>query len=264
MHTAVNSLQDAWRIQRRVVKALFFREVMTRYGRHNLGLAWLFIEPTLFTVGVAALWAATKALHGGSIPIIAFAITGYSSVLLWRNCSGRCVAALEPNLTLLYHRSVKVIDVYLARLILEIAGATLSFFLLTVTFTFLGMIQPPVDLIQVMFGWLLLAWFGSALGLFVGGLSERTEIVERVWHVVTYLLFPLSGAMTMVDWLPPNAQAFVLLLPMVHGVEFLREGFFGSLVRCHYDLEYLMVCNGVLSLAGLMMVRVAANRVETQ
>ena len=92
------SLVQSWAIQRRVVWALVMREILTRYGRHNIGFLWLFAEPMLFTLGVTALWTATRAVHGSDIPIVAFAITGYSSVLLWRNMPSRCIKALEPNL----------------------------------------------------------------------------------------------------------------------------------------------------------------------
>jgi hypothetical protein len=44
---------------------------------------------------VTALWTATKSVHGSDLPIVAFALTGYSSVLLWRNMPGRCIGALR-------------------------------------------------------------------------------------------------------------------------------------------------------------------------
>src|SRR5690348_16705535 len=112
-------LRDALIIQRRVIFALLMREVLTHFGRHNLGFLWLFLEPMIFTLAVTALWTATKAVHGSDLPIVAFAITGYSSVLLWRNMPSRTIGALGPNLSLLYHRNVRPIDIYLARLLLE-------------------------------------------------------------------------------------------------------------------------------------------------
>lgn len=128
------SLARSWTIQRRVIGALLIREILTRYGRHNIGFLWLFVEPMLFTIGVTALWTFAKAAHGSSLPIVAFALTGYSSVLLWRNMPGRCIAALEPNLSLLYHRHVKIIDIYYSRIVLEAMGATISFVVLALFF----------------------------------------------------------------------------------------------------------------------------------
>ena len=78
-----------WQFSYGSLCALLMREVLTRYGRHNIGFLWLFVEPMMFTLGVAALWTAMKATHGSNLPIVAFAITGYSSVLLWRNMPGQ-------------------------------------------------------------------------------------------------------------------------------------------------------------------------------
>src|SRR6476646_10992212 len=142
---ATPSLRTSWAIQRRVVWALVLREILSRFGRHNIGFLWLFVEPMMFTLGVTALWTLTKAVHGSNLPIAAFALTGYSSVLLWSNMPALCIGAIEPNLSLMYHRNVKVIDIFLARLILEGGGATISFVVLSVVFISVGLIMPPED-----------------------------------------------------------------------------------------------------------------------
>jgi capsular polysaccharide transport system permease protein len=252
------------RIQGRVIGALLMREMITRFGRHNIGFLWLFMEPMLFTLGVMALWTMAGLAHHSSMPITAFAITGYSSVLLWRNTANRCSQALTPNLSLLYHRNVRFIDVLISRISLELAGATMSFITLSIVFTGFGLMDPPQDILKVIQGWFMLAWFGSALGLLIGAGTERSEIVERLWHPAAYLLFPLSGSVFMVEWLPPSAREVILLLPMVHGIEMLREGYFGHLVRAHYDVGYMAtVCAG-LTLFALALMRDASRRVEPE
>lgn len=248
------SLRRSWSIQRRVIWALVLREMLTRYGRHNIGFLWLFVEPMLFTLGVTALWTATQSVHGSNLPIVAFAITGYSSVLLWRNMPFRCIGALAPNLSLLYHRNVRPIDIYIARLLLEAAGVTMSFVFLTLFFGFIGWLKMPEDTLQIAAAWAMLAWFGVGLALFLGALSETSEIIEKLWHPMSYILFPLSGAAFLVDALPKPAQDVVLWLPMVHGIEYLREGYFGSQITAHYDLGYMALCNTVLTILGLAQI----------
>lgn len=251
-------------VQRRTLHALMMREVITRFGRDNLGALWLIAEPMIFTLGIVALWSAAGLQHGSSMPIAAFAVTGYSSVLLWRNCASRAIGAIDSNLPLLFHRNVKVIDVLLTRIVLEIAGATGSFAILAMFFTSIGWMEAPVDMLQVIFGWFMLAWFGTALALLIGAGTAYSHIVEKLWGPTSYLLFPLSGAAFMVDWLPPAFQKIVLLLPMVHGVEMLREGYFGNAVRTHYDVSYMAVVCLLLSLAALYLVRDAGQKVETR
>lgn len=256
MTASYTPLLRSFKIQLRVIGALLMREVLTRYGRHNIGFLWLFVEPMMFTLGITILWSASKATHGSNLPIIAFAVTGYSSILLWRNMPSRCTGAIEPNLSLMYHRNVKVIDIFASRLILEVAGTTISFVTLMLIFIATDWMKPPEDIIQVIFGWLMLAWFGASLALSVGALSARSQIVEKIWHPIAYLLLPMSGAVFMVEWLPPSAQEVVLFFPMVHGVEILREGYFGSSVHAHYDIAYMTMCCLGLTLFGLTQERI--------
>jgi ABC-2 type transport system permease protein/capsular polysaccharide transport system permease protein len=255
------SFRRSWEVQLRVLGALLMRETLTRYGRHNIGFLWLFVEPMIFTLGVTALWTFSRGLHGSDLPIVAFALTGYSSVLLWRNMPGRCIGALRGNLALMYHRNVKILDIYLARVILEFAGATMSFTALGTLYISLGILAPPQDIIKVVSGWLLLAWFGSALAIFLGALSHRHEIVDKIWHPAAYLLFPLSGSAFLVAALPPAAQDLVLYIPTVHGVEMLREGWFGSRARAMYDFGYIIPFNMVLTAVAMLQVRRVARHV---
>jgi capsular polysaccharide transport system permease protein len=256
------SLLHCLGIQRRVLHALMMRELITRFGRENLGVLWLVLEPMVFTLGVATLWSAAGLHHGSPIPIVAFAVTGYSSVLMWRNSASRAGSAVAQNKSLLFHRNVQVIDVLLTRSALEICGATASFVVMSLLFIFVGWMPEPIDLLKVVFGWLMLAWFGASLALLIGAGSAFSDIVERLWHPAAYLLFPLSGAAFMVEWLPANLQKVVLLLPMVHGTEMIREGFFGNVVPTHYNVGYMATCCLVLSLAGLYVVRQVSRRVE--
>jgi ABC-type polysaccharide/polyol phosphate export permease len=258
---AVPGLRRSWAIQRRVIWALVLREMLTRYGRHNIGFLWLFVEPMMFTLGVALLWSFFRSAHGSSLPIVAFALTGYSSVLLWRNMPSRCIAAIEPNLSLLYHRHVKIIDIYFSRLALEVIGVTISFVILSLLFISIDWLKPPEDILKVFAGWVMLAWFGGALAIFLSSLAYDSELVDKIWHPFCYLLFPLSGAAFLVDALPKTAQHLILYNPVVHGLELLREGYFGSAMIAHYDIGYMAGWCAALTLLGLARVRTLSKRV---
>ena len=141
---------------------------------------------------------------------------------------------------------------------LEAIGATISFVSLSILFVFLGWMDPPENALWVLQAWLLTMWFGAALAMLLGTWSERSEIVEKLWHPAAYLLFPLSGAAYLVDALPKAAQDAVLWLPMVHGTEMVREGYFGSKIVAHYDVTYLVTINMVLTLFALALERVVS------
>jgi capsular polysaccharide transport system permease protein len=248
-------------IQARIIGALLMREILTRYGRHNIGFMWVFVEPMMFTVGVVMLWSIFKT-HTTKLPLIPFVVTGYSSVLLWRNTISRCGNAVEPNRSLLHHRNVRVIDLFAARLILETAGASISFLTLATFLSVAGFMPLPDDILKMITAWLLLAWFGMCMGLVIGSLSTVSESVDRIWHVFSYLFLPLSGAFFMVDWLPKQVQELALLIPTVDATELLRDGYFGIGVHAQYDLTYLVVANTVLTLVALLAVKRISATVE--
>lgn len=255
------SLAQSTRIQARVLGALLMREVLTRFGRNNIGFLWLFVEPMLFTSGVLLFWIATRGLHASNLPIIPFAVIGYSSVLMWRNAATRCSKAIEPNLSLLYHRNVTILDLFIARLILEIAGATVALVTISAVLIFTDWMAPPADILTMIGGWALLAWFAAGLGLIVGALTERSDAFERIWHVSTYLAFPLSGALFMVEWLPKPVQEMALWVPVVNGVEMMRDGYYGAMATTHYSVAYLSVVNLVMTWVGLVLVHKTKNLV---
>lgn len=258
---AFSDLRRGMAIQRRVLFALIMRELVTRYGRHNIGVLWLIVEPMMFTLGVAALWSLAGLNHSSNIPIVAFALTGYSAVLLWRNMPSRCIGAVQPNSALLYHRRVKLIDVYLSRIALEAVGASASFVILSLAFVSAGWMKLPEDILQVIYGWLMLTWFGGAFAIFLGALSERTELVEKIWHPASYLMLPLAGTSFMVEYVPPDFRHLVMWIPMLHGTELVREGYFGSLIHAHYDMNYMFSVCLILTFLGLLETRYASQHV---
>lgn len=253
----------SWRslaVQARVIRALLLREILTRYGRHNIGFMWIFVEPMMFTLGVLCIYVLYK--HRTPLPLIPFTVSGYSTVLMWRNTINRCGAAIEPNRALLHHRNVRVIDFFVARLVLEAAGATISFLTLSAFIIAIGAMQPPDDILKMIIGWSLLAWWSMAMGLIIGTGSAASETIERIWHVFAYLFLGASGAFFMVDWLPKSLQSIAVLVPTVDCAEIIREGYFGRAVHPHYDLLYVFTINCVLTLVGLVAVKRVAATVE--
>lgn len=244
-----------WSIQRRVIGALLVREMLTRYGRNNIGFLWLFVEPLLFTLVVILIRTGTRSVYEGSIPMIAFAVTGWPSLMLWRNMPNRLLGALKANRALLHHRQVTILDIYLSRITLEQMATTTSFILVSVILYSAGWLTPPEDYLKVVAGWMLLGWFGAGLAFTIGSLSERFKIIEHFWRPSLYLLMPLSGIAFVIDALPQSWQYYAMWIPMLNALELLRDGWFGSTFHAHYDVGYVITFNMCLMLLGLSLTR---------
>ncbi len=262
MRDEIKGLLNSLSIQKRVIAALILREIITRYGRQNIGFLWLFIEPLAMTLIITLAWHATRGDSKNGIQIAAFIATGYSIAMMWRNGSNRSAKAIEANIGMLFHRNVRVFDLFLSRLLLEVAGTTLAFVTLMIVFAMVGWVSVPDDLLYMSFAWILMAWFSMGLGLIVGSLSERFEVIERFWSIISFVLFPLSGVFYLVDSLPTKAQNFVLWFPMVHGTEMIRHGYFGSKIHTYESVGYIVLVNFLMTFIGLVLINKYSDGVE--
>lgn len=249
-------------IQKRVIHALLMRELITRYGRKNIGFLWLFIEPLLLTLVIAIMWKYIKADKFSTLNIIAFMITGYPIAMMWRNASNKAKGAISANLSLLYHRNVRVLDTIFTRVLLEVAGASIAQILLMIAFIILGWIELPQDIFYMLSAWVLMAFFALGLGLIICSISHYIEFFGKIWGTLSFLLLPLSGALFFVHNLPPAAQKIALWLPMIHGTEMFRHGYFGETVITYESVSYIIVSNLILIFIGLLLVRTFSKGIE--
>ena len=141
------SFWESLAIQRRVIGALLMREIITRYGRNNIGFLWLFVEPLLMTLLIVSLWGYIRANQVSSLNMFAFVMTGYPMMMMWRSASSRAIGAIGANISLLYHRNVRVLDTLFARMLLEIAGASIAQVVIVGLFVAMSWMAPPSDVI---------------------------------------------------------------------------------------------------------------------
>ena len=251
-------------IQKRVIGALLMREIITRYGRNNIGFLWLFVEPLLITLMILLLWGAARANQYSDLNIIAFILTGYPLVMMWRNVSNRAIGAIGANASLLYHRNVRVLDTIFARMLLEIAGATIAQIAIVGVLILIGWIPAPADVFYMLMAWLLMAIFAIGLGLVICSIAFKVEAFGKIWGTFSFVMLPLSGVFFFVSSLPQQAQQYVLWMPMVHGTEMFRQGYFGASVITHESISYIVLCNLVLLLLGFIMVNDFSKGVEPE
>ena len=244
---------DAFRLQFRVIGALLMRELHTRYGRENIGFLWIIGEPILFCAGVAIVWTAIRPSHMHGLPMTAIVITGYVPLTMWRHCMMRAVKAFESNGSLLFHRQVTPLDIIVSRVILEVVGSIAAGIIVSVGAIALGFMKPPVDYGMLYLGLLFHALFCLMMALLTASLTERSEILEKSISILSYLSLPLSGAFSMVDWIPQRYQWILLLSPSVNNIEMIRQGQFGYAAHAHYDLVYDTWITLLLILIGLSL-----------
>lgn len=260
----ITSFWESLMIQKRVIGALIIRETITRYGRSNIGFLWLFVEPLLVTFIIVLIWKFLRAGQVSGFNVVSFVITGYPMVMMWRNVTGRAVGSIDANTSLLYHRNVRVLDTIFARMFLEIAGATVAQIAITAILFLIGWIEQPSDIFYMLIAWMLMAWFAMGLGLVICSIAFKYEAFGKIWSTITFVSLPLSGVFFFVHALPVVMQEYLLWIPMIHGTEMFRGGYFGSSVITMENPWFLVLCNMILTFFGLAMVADFSKGVEPQ
>ena len=248
--------------QIRIVVALMIREIFTRFGRKNIGFMWMLLEPTMFAFAVVAMWGMIGNHTRGGIQLAPFLLTGYMPLTLYRHMVGMLMRSMQSNAPLLYHRQITVLSIYMSRVMVEFLGASAAFvFCLTVTYI-AGFAEPPAEFGTMVGGWFLYAWFSASLGMLMGGLSERSELVDKIWTPLSYISIPISGTFFMLNWVPDKYRDLLTWVPQINGVEMIRGGYYGISVTTYFDPLYLAYCNAILLTAALWAVLTAREHVE--
>jgi capsular polysaccharide transport system permease protein len=261
-------LRMLWRdftVQRHVIGAIVMREFLNRWGRRNLGFAWLFFEPLVFAFPVIAVWSYVRAPYERGLPMVAFVWTGYMPLLVFRHVTAGALNSLRTATALLYHRRVTPLDLFLGRQGLEACGNLASVVVSFLVLFTIGAIDWPHDYGLMLVGFVYSTWWSLAIALLLATLSERSEIVAHVWPPIGYLYIFFSGFFILADWLPLSMRAVALAIdPPLHCYEMVRAGMFGSRIHSHFDILYLTGLLAVLSVIGLWLMQNTRKHLELE
>jgi capsular polysaccharide transport system permease protein len=251
----MSSLTTGWRVQRRVISALMIRELVTRFGRENIGFLWMMVEPLLFAGLVGIMWRYMHGPEEHGVSIVAFVASGYIPLTLFRHAVGRCMRVFSVNGSLLYHRQIKILDFIFVRFLIEVIGAMMAFvFIATVLYVF-NEFPVPADVGALLGGWFLYCMFTFSVCLVLAPLSEMSEVLEKLLPVTLYIMIPFSGTFTMVSWLTPQVQRFMVYSPFQSAMELIRQGIFGDRVHAIWDSTVPISASIVLTVIGLTLCR---------
>lgn len=249
-------------VQLQVVHAILLREVMTRFGAHQLGYLWAIIEPLLWIATFAVMFILIDRQIAGSIDIIAFLTTGVIPFLLFRQTVDRSISAISANKALLFYPHIRPLDLVIARSALEMATLA-TVFVIILCFNSLFNAPLVVDsLLKVITGLSLAGLLGASMGLTICSLSLYSNVVERIVGPLFRPMFWISGLFFSVNELPTTAREILLWNPVLHTVELTRDGIFRGYVVRDISATYVLMWILAFGFLGLTLERTARRRLE--
>jgi capsular polysaccharide transport system permease protein len=251
------------RMQMDVIGALLMRELHTRYGRDNVGYLWMVLEPMMLATAVGGLHAGAAATHYGTdIRPIPFALLGYCTFIVFRGIFSRSEGMISSNQPLLYHRSVTLLDMSIARALLDGIGVSMTLAILLTLAVAFDIAAPPARPLWLILAEIYMILWSWAAGMICCAGTYENHTAARLVHPATYILMPLCGGFYMLDWIPKPYQDWLWYFPMVHIFEMARYGLFEGAPYRFVNLDY--VTGGILALTimGLLSLRIVRRHIH--
>jgi capsular polysaccharide transport system permease protein len=242
--------------QGRVVHALMLREIKSRFGRQKLGYIWAFLQPCAFIALFAFVFAAFRMTAPSGMPLVLFMITGFGPFFLFRNTMNETVMAIDANRVLLAFPQVKLIDLVLARALLEMATLTIVFFLILAAAYLLGHSVDIENPLRMLFALACFALTGFGLGAIFAAIAPLFRSTPQMVRMFAGrpLLF-ISGVFFTADMVPGAYREYALLNPLLHMMEWMRSAFFVQFESPHMSLDYAIGTALFTVFFGLLLLR---------
>lgn len=243
-----------------VISAIILRDLHTRFDRaamYIVAIGW----PLMHIVLILGIYSAVgRRAELGTDQIVFFTLGLLPFILFTYPC--RWVAfSIPTNRMLLQIPRVQIIDIILARVILECVTA------FAVAFTCIGILvligssfQPddPLELIGAFGGSLLLGIGMGVAASILAGIKPRIAMMVILLNIAAYAL---SGVVFMPGNLPAEIRYVLSWNPLMHGVEWAREAYYGDYRSIVLDKSYLISFGCVLLLGGLVAERLLRQRI---
>lgn len=252
--------RSPWQVTRSVWYAMFMREAISRTMADRMGWFWMIFEPAAFTlimIAIRGFIRGDRLIVGADF--IPWMIVGLMGFFLVREGMLRGLGAVDANQALFAYRQVQPVDPVLVRNFLEGMLRTFIFLLFILGALLLGVDLDPDNAIRAMLAWFSLWCLGLGLGLMTSVAASLVPEVGKIVRMVSLPLLILSGVIMPLNHLPHWLLEYLMLNPIVHGLETLRLGFFDGYHVVHgTSMTYFWLFTlSALSLGLLMHIRFA-------
>jgi len=242
-------------VQQAAVKALFLREIKTRFGKYRLGYLWAILEPAAHLLILVTIFGFIMHRTMPDISFPVFLLNGIIPYFLFSNIAIRSVGAIEANQGLFNYRPVKPIDTIIARALLETLIYAFVYILLMTGVGLAGEIFNLNRFITLVITWILLVILSCGIGLIFMVLGKTLPETEKFLPIMIKPLYFISCIMFPLHSIPKDYWPYLLWNPLVHAVELSREAIVQGYVSEGVSLNYLAIVTLIVFFSGLALYR---------
>jgi len=252
----------ALKVQKRVITALLFREILAQYGATKVGYLWAIVLPMSQTFVMALIfWSIGRAdIFGGDFGNIAlFIATGFLPFNIFTGLSNQIMQSNIANSALFGYPLVLPFDAMIARLILNSATTLVSFFATLLLLYQLNYWDPEIDsLLRTIGAVTICILLGFGMGLINSYLVLFFPSYPNIFSILTRPLMFMSGVFFLAsDQLPPAILNILYYNPLLHCTEWLRSAFYNNWESKFTDFNYLIPFTTITLFLGLLTQRLS-------
>ena len=247
--------RSGFEVQQAAVKALFLREIRTRFGKFRLGYFWAILEPSAHLLVLLGIFGFIMHRTMPDISFPVFLLNGIIPYFIFSNITNRSVGAIEANQGLFNYRPVKPIDTIIARALLETVIYAAVYILLMVVVWMAGEYFEVINLLQLVATWGLLILFSCGIGLIFMVVGRTLAETQKFLPILLKPLYFISCIMYPLHSIPKDYWPYILWNPIVHAVELSREAVMPGYVSDGVSLSYLALCSLVTVFTGIALYR---------
>ena len=242
-------------LQLRVIASLILRETRATFGTSPFGYVWAIITPT---VGVGLLVFLFSLIDrqppfGSSLAL--FFATGILTLQFFTELSNKLMTVFDANRALLTYPIIKDVDTLMARAILVAATYVVIMAVFYTMLFVLNLAPLPAHPEHVILAFLATFLLGLGFGTLNAVIASLWDTWTQIEKILTRPLFFISGIFYVPSQLPPQARDLLQWNPVLHLVEWFRNGFYPNYNSMLLDVSYPVSVG-----AGMLLVGLAGER----
>lgn len=240
--------------------ALMMRELQTRFGGYRLGYLWAPLEIIFQVVMYVIIFGTVMArtLPGMGYPL--FLLSGVIPFYMFQKNATRALGAVEANQGLLMYRSVRHIDIIIARSFLELVIYFFTFWLLLLMLWGLFGTTISFDNLHiVLLCWLGLFLFSLGVALIMMVIGHYGGEISKIISIIFTILYFISGIMYSIHIVPQPYLDYLLYNPFIHNIELIRHSLAPTYPNYHIDIWYFFKWMIAVDFIGLLLYKACEN-----
>jgi ABC-2 type transport system permease protein len=214
---ALDELKELWRY-RNLVHQLVRRDIVTRYKRSVLGIAWTMLNPLGMTIVLSIVFSQVFGA-GGGYPV--YVLSGLMPWTFFAQTTNACMVGLVWGGNLLKR-------IYIPRTVFAVSAIgtglvnlILSLVPLLAVMLFYG-IPPKLNSIFLPLAILFLAMFSLGLGLLLSSIAIQFADVAEMYQIILTAWMYLSPIIYTEEFIPDQWMWLVRINPMYYLINFFR------------------------------------------